>query len=277
MTTGVRIVGSVLVRNEDVFVEQAIRNVAAVCDRIHVLDHLSTDGTADVLAGLARELDHLGVIRSKDSSVSQEQLQPYVGTSTWVLGVDGDELYDPAGLARLREDLLRGAFADLFFVKAHVLNCDELDREAGVARGFMAPPSRPVTKLFNFATLESWKRCPQRLYGEPPVFRPGYGMDRAIDLGDTSEWSEDPLRLLHVCFLRRSSTDDPSFPEGRLSLAEEAAFRRGLGGRVTRLVRRRGMDPRMRRLQAQGRNWKQEWYRRGARVAVDASPFFPRG
>ena len=35
----VQIVGSVLVRNEDVFVERAIRNVAAFCDRIHVVDH----------------------------------------------------------------------------------------------------------------------------------------------------------------------------------------------------------------------------------------------
>ena len=35
----------VLVRNEDLYVEQAIRNVAAFCDRIHVADHMSTDGT----------------------------------------------------------------------------------------------------------------------------------------------------------------------------------------------------------------------------------------
>ena len=43
-----QIVGIVLVRNEDVFVEQAIRNVAAFCDRIHALDHVSTDRTWDI-------------------------------------------------------------------------------------------------------------------------------------------------------------------------------------------------------------------------------------
>jgi glycosyltransferase involved in cell wall biosynthesis len=274
MSTGVRIIGSVLVRNEDVFLEQAIRNVAAFCDRIHVLDHLSTDGTPEVLARLAREVDHLEVERSGDSSASHAQLQPYVGSRTWVLGVDGDELYDPAGLAPLREELLAGRFGDLFFVKAHVLNCDELDRDAGRARGFMAPPSRPVTKLFNLAAVESWNRCPQRLYGEAPAFRPGYGMDRTIDLGDTSEWSDDPLRLLHGCFLRRSSTDGSAFADGRLSLAEQASFRRGVGERVARLVRRRSVDRRMQRLQSEGRNWKQEWYRRGERVEVDATPFF---
>jgi hypothetical protein len=41
----VRVVGIVLVRNEDMFVERAIRNVAAFCDRIHAVDHVSTDST----------------------------------------------------------------------------------------------------------------------------------------------------------------------------------------------------------------------------------------
>ena len=49
-----RIVGSVLVHNEDLFVEQAIRNVAAFCDRIHVVDHLSSDRTQAVLYALRR-------------------------------------------------------------------------------------------------------------------------------------------------------------------------------------------------------------------------------
>ena len=35
---GIRLVGSVLVRNEDVYVERAIRNALTVCDRVHVLD-----------------------------------------------------------------------------------------------------------------------------------------------------------------------------------------------------------------------------------------------
>ena len=51
-----QIVGIVLVRNEDVFVEQAIRNVAAFCDRIHAVDHVSTDGTWEILRRLDREL-----------------------------------------------------------------------------------------------------------------------------------------------------------------------------------------------------------------------------
>ena len=54
-----QIVGSVLVRNEDVFVEQSIRNVAAFCDRIYAVDHVSTDRTWEILGSLAQEFDHL--------------------------------------------------------------------------------------------------------------------------------------------------------------------------------------------------------------------------
>jgi hypothetical protein len=101
----VRVVGVVLVRDEDLFVEQAIRNVAGVCDRIHAVDHMSRDRTGEILESLARELDHLDVRRSRDAAESHALLDEYMGTATWVLGVDGDELFDPAGLAQLAGDL----------------------------------------------------------------------------------------------------------------------------------------------------------------------------
>lgn len=270
--TAVRIVGAMLVRDEDVFVERALRNVADACDRIHVVDHGSRDRTPAILEEVAHELDHVDVVRSPDSSVSHAQLQPYVGTRTWILGVDGDELYDPDGLRRLRQDLLDGAYADLFFVKANVLNCDKLDREARVASGFLAPPSRPVTKLFNLAAVESWPASPQRLYGADPVFRAGFDMESKLDLSKTFGWDDDPLRLLHTCFLRRSSLDRGGEVEsGRLSLAEHGVYHQGFRRHLGRLRRR--VSPRMRALHDQGSNWKQEWYRRGPRVTVDASPF----
>jgi glycosyltransferase involved in cell wall biosynthesis len=158
----VRIVGSVLVRNEDLFVEQAIRNVAAFCDVIHVVDHASDDRTWSIVESLARELEHVDARRSRNSAVAHRLLEGYAGTDTWVLGVDGDELYDPAGLADLRRDLDDGGHAEVFRLKAHVLNCDELDRSACTAWGWLAPPSRPVTKLFNFAAVESWRGSPIR-------------------------------------------------------------------------------------------------------------------
>src|SRR5262249_8360019 len=160
------IVGLVLIRNEDVFVEQAIRNVAGFCDVIHAVDHVSGDRTWDILRGLEREIAHVDVRRSRNSADAHRLVAPYAGTPTWVFGVDGDELY--------RLQLLEGAHADVFRLKAHVLNCDELDRDAGRAAGWLAPPSRPITKLFNFGAVESWAETPDPLQAGDAVFKPGY-------------------------------------------------------------------------------------------------------
>jgi hypothetical protein len=261
-----QIIGSVLVRNEDVFVERSIRNVAQFCDRIHAVDHVSTDRTWEILRALARELDHLDIHRSRHSAAAHRLLAPYAGTKTWVLGVDGDELYDPDGLARIRATLLAGEHDDVFRIKAHVLNCDELDDDAGTAFGWLAPPSRPITKLFNFAALESWTESPDPLQAGNAVFRPGQHWESRKDLADHTTWETDPLRCLHVCFLRRSSRDAGG---ARPNLDESREYDRGPVGALKRLLRPSRRD-------TAGRNWKREWYARGERVTVDAAPFIGR-
>jgi len=271
-----RIVGSVLVRNEDLFVEQSIRNVADFCDRIHAVDHVSSDGTWDILRSLAQEFDHLEVRRSRNSVLAHRLLEPYAGTATWVIGVDGDELYDPAGLALLRRELLRGAHADVFRLKAYVLNCDELDGGTRTASGWLAPPSRPITKLFNFGAVESWQGIPEPLQGGEVVFRQGYHWEARRDLASSTTWDTDPARCLHLCFLRRSSLDPDEVGGGRRSLAESGEFDLGPFGRLRRLFGRTRVAPHILALGRQGKNWKQEWYARGERCTIDAEPFFAR-
>ena len=259
-------------RNEDVVVEVAIRNVAAFCDEIHAVDHVSTDRTWPILEQLARELDHLHVQRSRNSAVAHAALERYSGTPTWVLGVDGDELYDPVGLARLREQLSAGAHADVFRLKAHVLNCDELDRERRIAFGYLAPPSRPITKLFNFGAVDSWSDTPDPLQAGRISFRDGFDWESRRDLAEGASWEDDPLRCLHVCFLRRSS-DDPEDAQSRESLTETREFRRSWVGAAMRMLRRPVPAPEIAEFQQHGLNWKRAWYARGERVSIDPTPF----
>ncbi len=267
-------VGVFLVRNEDVFVDRAIRNVSDFCDRIFVVDHMSTDGTPELLHVLAGELEHVSVRRSRDAADSHRAIEPFAGTETWVLGVDGDELYDPGALARLRTDLEAGAHADVFRLKGHVLNCDHLDRAKGLATGYIAPPSRPVTKLFNMAAVESWTGCLERLHDGAAAFRPGFDWDCMRYLSADSDWESDPLRMLHMCFLARSSRDADTAP--RKGLPETGAWRRGWRGSLDRVRRRRTLDPRIKEYNRSGSSWKQEWYARGPRVTLDARPFVGR-
>jgi hypothetical protein len=267
---GVQIVGSVLVRNEERFVRRAIENVASFCDRIHAFDHVSDDGTWEILRSLARELDHLDVRRTRHAADSHRPLEHYAGTATWVLGVDGDELFDPAALPRLREALLAGEHADVFRLKGHVLNCDALDLDERTASGFMAPPSRPVTKLFNLAAVGEWSGASERLHDGHPVFRGGYDWQSLRYLSESSGWAEDPLRCLHVCFLRRSGRDDNG---RRPNLNETGRYDRTLLGALKRRLRGPNVPPDVVALHGRGTDWKSDWYTRGERVTVDASPF----
>ena len=270
------VVGSVLVRNEDVFVEQAIRNAARFCDRIHAVDHMSSDRTTEILRYLADEFDHLDVRRARHARVSQEVLEQYMGTDTWVLRVDGDELYDPRGLGRMRERLEAGEHAGVFRVLGNVLHAVEVDAGEKTAAGYLSPPSRPISALYNLAALESWSGSPERLHAGDPRFRPGYGWQSIERLYEHFSWDESPLRCLHVCFVRRSSLDDEETI--RHNLGELGTYRRGALGTaeqvVRRVARRPAGDPKQVAMRASGTAWKQEKYRRGEVVTVDASPFF---
>jgi hypothetical protein len=256
------------VHNEDLFVEQAIRNIGAFCDRIHAVDHVSNDGTWDVLCRLADELPHLDVRRTPHAAESHRLVEPYAGTPTWVFGVDGDELYDSERLRTFREHLVGGSYDHVFKIASNVLNCVELDRTQEAATGYMSPPSRSITKLYNFAAIDSWTGDgAERLHGGQIVFRSGYDELAVDNIGERLTWDETPLRCLHACFLRRSSTD----PEGgavaiRPILEESGLHDRTLVGAAKRRLRgRRGPER---------SDWKREKYMRGDLTTVDASPFF---
>jgi hypothetical protein len=230
--------------------------------------------TWEILRSLAREYDHLDVRRARHARVSHEVLEPYAGSSTWVLQVDGDELFDSTGLTRLRGILAEGELDRAFSVQANVLHCVSLDLEEQTASGYLSPPSRPLARLFNFAALESWTGCGQRLLGGDARFRPGYDRGSIEPLQNRFSWEDSPFRFLHACFLRRSSRDPLELSEPRPSLSESGHFRRGGLGTLARVVRSPQLHPLVQEIQARGSNWKLEKYRRGLLVEKDVSRFF---
>jgi Glycosyl transferase family 2 len=264
----VQIVGIVLVHNEDVFVEQAIRNVSAFCDRIHAVDHVSSDRTWEIMRALGAELPNLDVRRTHRAGDSHVLVEPYAGTDTWVFGVDGDELYDPDRLARFRAQLEAGAHRGVFKIASNVVNCVDLDRGQALATGYPSPPSRSITKLYNFAAIDSWRGDgAERLHGGAITFRPGYD-ERSVDnIGERTSWEETPLRCLHMCFLRRSSREPEAVDAPRPILEQSGMHDRSWRGALKRRLR----PPRP---PEETSDWKREKYLRGDRVMVDASPFF---
>jgi hypothetical protein len=187
-----------------------------------------------------------------------------------VFGVDGDELYDPARLALFREELLGGVYDGAFKVASNVLNCVEVDAEQQRARGYLSPPSRSITKLYNFAAIEEWRGDgSERLHGGRILFRNGYDETAVDNIGERIPWDESPLRCLHACFLRRSSSEQPGSgddPHARPILEETQLQDRSWRGDLKRRLRRRRPPDES--------AWKREKYMRGDLVTVDASPFF---
>jgi glycosyltransferase involved in cell wall biosynthesis len=262
-----RIVGIAMVRDEDVFVERALRNVLEFCDELIAVDHRSRDETPRILAELAAaNPDRIRFHRVDQAGKANEFLRPYVGEDVWVLGVDGDELFEPDRLRALRPRLLGGEFDEWYLIKGNMLHCDEFDAAAGTAGGWLAPPSRSITKLFNFRALERWEgQALEHLYGGRRTFRPGYSDETIYYLRDDYDWPSSPFRCLHVCFLRRSSRQ-PARQMTRRGLLEwggEPRVRRAIG-RLGTLV---GRPPES--------GWKLAKYRQGPRVEVDdVAPFF---
>ena len=259
-------IGILLVQNEDLFLHRAVSNVLAFCDRILIADHQSSDGTFDIAQELASAHPKVEAHRIRDPRESSEMLEPFANTRTWVLGVDGDEIYDPAGLAQTRGELAGGLWSEWWVVFGNVLNCDELDLTTKRARGWMAPPCRSMTKLYNFAAIQRLDPdSPQRLMGRHNVFNPGYDELKRLDLYQAVAWDEARFRCVHACFLPRSSREQQKH-SARENITE--LRRRSLTGGFRRLIARLSG-------RAAASRWKMEKYMRGDIVTADVSAFFP--
>ncbi len=259
------ILGVVLVRNEDRFVRRAVGNAREFCDRILLIDHRSEDGTSRILKEIVEESSGKAAFHAiAHPRASHELLKPFVGTDTWVFGVDGDEIYDPRGLQAFRPRLLAGEFDSRWMILGNVLHCDRLDLQNGEASGFPAPPSRSITKLYNFAAIDSWDGgTPERLHGGSPVFRRGFDGQEKRQLQTEYSWEESPLRCLHACFVPRSSQDQ----EGATRENIMETYRGGWAARIKRLARRLAG-------RREASDWKRERYARGERMTVTTAPFF---
>lgn len=260
-----KIIGIVLVHNEDLFVRQAVENIACFCDTLILCDHQSTDGTKTILGELAARLPHAELHQIRDPAESHHLLKKFAGTNAWVFGADGDEIYDPAGLMRMRNRLLRGEFSDSWAVFGNVLNVTALDPTGRHAAGHLSPPCRSMTKLYNFVAIDSWDGfCPERLHGGTPRFRKGYSALSRCALNESVAWEDADFRCLHLCFVRRSSSDTEESVRANLMEIQGGSRLSRIMARVYSLL---GIPRRPK--------WKNERYRRGPVVRVSAESFFP--
>ena len=252
-----RIVGIVLVRDEDLMIERAVRNAVHFCDEWIFCDHASRDKTPKILERLCGDIPSARLLRINHPKASHEAVKGYAGQKCWIFGLDGDEVYDPFGLARLRARLLSGEFDEWWMILGNVLHVTQL--AANHATGHLAPPCRSMTKLYNFQAIDSWDGyCVERLHGGFPMFRDGFSAARRFAMHESTAWEKSDFRCLHLCFQARSSRGDSG--NTRPNIMETFGSNRWT----------EWLSP-LRRLRA---GWKHERYRRGPEIAVDTLPFF---
>ena len=262
-----RVVGIALVRDEDLFVEQALQNVLDFCDELIIADNGSRDGTLPILERIAAgHPDKVRLHRIAHPSESHDLIKGYAGDDVWILGVDGDELYDPARLEAFKRTLLSGELDEWWLVRGNALHCDQLADDRSSAAGWLSPPSPSMTKLHNFRLIESWDGpAPERLHGREGLrFKPGAG-ERKYELMRAFSWDESPFRCLHLCFVRRSTRERNA--QARRNIPDMNAPRRRLRRLWTRVRQAAGVPEQS--------PWKLANYRQGEPVQVSATEFFP--
>ncbi len=254
-----KIIGIVLVKNEDRFIEPVLRNIVDFCDELIVLDdYLTRDNTGKIVKALMKEEPKITYKKIVRLGTSHELIEKYANSDTWIFAVDGDEIYDHDGLMRFRKRIEAGEFDDWWIVFGNVLNLTKIDDDLKQAEGYLAPPCRSMTKLYNFSIIDAWDGpCKERLHGGTIHFKPGFNDQLRLDLHEQLSWDDADFRCLHACFVRRSSIDEGD--DFRLDIMDRAAvswWRRKLG------------------INKEYVPWKLRKYQRGKKVGADVSEFF---
>jgi hypothetical protein len=262
-----KIIGILLVKDEDLYVERALRNAIDFCDKVIAVEGPSSDRTLEILRDLERGefSGKLEVHSVTTPAVSHDLIQGYAGTRTWVFGFDGDEIYDPAGLARMRKRLESGEFDKDWCLFGNVLNVRRINVAEGWAQGHLAPPCRSMTKLYNFNAIKAWHGpCRERMHGGEVVFQNGYNEGLRRNLHEEVSWENADFRCLHPCFVRRSSRDAEN-PRNRDCIMDRHTWPilRFMRGWIAFLVHGAPRDS------------KEQRYGRGALVTKQITAFFP--
>lgn len=262
-----KIIGILLIKDEDIFIEKIITNVVEFCDEIIVADNKSTDSTASIIESLQIKYSKIQYYSIDHPSESHVLISTYANKPVWIFAVDGDELYDPTGLSILRKKIMRGEFDDSWVVFGNVLNCIELDLLDGQAKGYLSPPCRSMTKLYNFSIIEDWSGdCPERLHGGQITFKTGAHALQRLDLHEDIPWDDSFFRCLHLCFLRRSSKEKDS--------GQRIVIRKNISDKNSEGIMRKVLALGLSLFGLQQRSaWKNEKYMRGNLVQKDVSSF----
>ena len=133
-----KIIGIILVKNEDIFIKNSINKIIKFCDKIIILDNYSTDQTYEIIKNIKNKfpnkIEHSRIIKI---SQSHKYIESYANKKNWIFQVDGDEIFDEKRLLILKKDIKKNKYNNFWRLGGVSLNCTELDNK--FAKGFLSP------------------------------------------------------------------------------------------------------------------------------------------
>ncbi len=85
----------------------------------------------------------------------------------------------PPALRSCARELLAGQYDEWWVLFGNVLNCTAVDTRRWYGRGYLAPPCRSMTKLYNFNLITGWAGAVTHVLANGTVeFKPGYDASR---------------------------------------------------------------------------------------------------
>jgi len=220
-----KIVSIHLIKNEDIYIKDSINNVIDYVDEVIVLDNKSTDKTKDIILNTYKnqiETGKLKYVVVDNPCDTNKYLEEFIATNTWIIGVDGDEIYSYTMMDKICKNIKDNIFKDIYRLDADVLNVTATMKLVGNVIeyiGYKSPPSKGMIKIYNFNHVKSISPG-ERLHGKYETtcnkiyhFMPG------------------TTAMMHMCFMKRSSVENMEVrpaPEGHGGVQYKMqAYRKG--------------------------------------------------
>lgn len=182
-----RTAGIMRIRNEAPWIRAAVAAILPLCDRVLILDDHSEDGTLEICRSLGEGVHVIpspfdGLNESRDKNYLLGEVEQT--GAEWCVCIDGDEILEPAGPGRIKEQV-DGGSGDCFAMRVlYLWNSPATVRLDGVYGTFRRPSvfrlgtgaRYPVTAnggQFHCGNVPAGFQCPPAP-GEARLFHLGY-------------------------------------------------------------------------------------------------------